>query len=82
MKYLVFNAEQEALEAEEQISRSMGFAKAGINAKTKQPEPNKQSTIRWAVPQQIADGRWVFPSPNDEGIESENNWWPEVMDTI
>ena len=35
-------------------------------------------TTSWAVPRQITDGRWVFPSPDDTGVESEPGWWPEV----
>ena len=77
MKYRVFNTEQEALEAEQQISDAIGCAIVGINAKTGKPQPNKQLTERWAIPQQIADGRWVFPSPDDEGIESDSSWWPQ-----
>lgn len=55
-------------------SDAMGYAKAGVNAKTGDIVPDVL-TLRWAVPQQITDGRWVFPSPDDEGVESEASWW-------
>ena len=74
MKYKIFATEAEALEAEAIISQAMGYAKPGVNAKTGQLVPDVL-TLRWAVPQQITDGRWVFPSHDDEGIESEASWW-------
>jgi hypothetical protein len=36
-------------------------------------------TERWAIPQQIADGRWVFQSPDDEGVEPGADWWPDEL---
>jgi len=77
MKYRIFDTEEQALAAEAQVSQEIGCAKVGVNAKTGQPEPDKQVTERWAIPQQILDGRWVFPSSNEEGIESEESWWPQ-----
>ena len=78
MKYRIFNTEAEALAAEAEVAQAMGLAKVGVNAKTGQPEPDKQVTERWAIPQQITDGRWVFPSPDDEGVEAEEDWWPQL----
>jgi hypothetical protein len=75
MKYKIFATEAEALAAEATLSQEMGYAKPGVNAKTGQPVPDVL-TLRWAIPQQITDGRWVFPSHDDEGIESEASWWP------
>jgi hypothetical protein len=75
MKYKVFATEAEALAAEAAISESMGYAKAGVNAKTGETVPDVL-TLRWAIPQQIVDGRWVFPSHDDDGVESEASWWP------
>ena len=75
MKYRIFNTEQEALDAEAEIAAAMGLAKVGVNAKTGQPAPEAQATERWAVPQQIQDGRWVFPSPDDEGVEAGADWF-------
>ena len=77
MKYLVFETEAEAIAAEEQISADLGFSKPGRNAATGEVMPDVLTT-RWAVPQQIADGRWVFQSPDDEGVEAEADWWPDV----
>ena len=74
MKYLVFETEQEAIEAEAVISSAMGFAKSGVNAAT--GEVNIEAiTERWAIPQQIKDGRWVFPSSDDNGVEAQDDWW-------
>lgn len=33
-------------------------------------------TTAWAVPMQINDGRWVFPSPDDGGVEAETDLFP------
>ena len=77
MKYLVFDTEAEALAAEAQISENMGYSKPGINAATGEVVPDALTT-RWAVPQQIADGRWVFESHDDAGIEASPDWWPET----
>ena len=73
MKYLVFLTEQEALEAEAAISESRGFSKPGVNAATGEIDLNAL-TVRWAEPQQIKDGRWVIPSPDDNGEEA-GDWW-------
>jgi hypothetical protein len=78
MKYRIFDTEQEAIAAEAQVAAAIGCIKVGVNAKTGQPEPDKQVTERWAIPQQIADGRWVFVSPDDEGVEAGEDWWPET----
>lgn len=61
MMYYVFNTEQEAINAEAAISNIGGVPIVGNNAKTGDPEPTKQHTTRWAVPQQRLDGKWVFP---------------------
>jgi hypothetical protein len=81
MKYRVFDTEDEALAAEAQIAETIGCIKVGVNAKTGQPEPDKQVTERWAIPQQISDGRWVFPSPDDTGVDAGEDWWPQVDET-
>lgn len=75
MKYRIFNTEQEAIDAEAQIAQAIGCIKVGVNAKTGESQPQKQLTERWAIPQQIADGRWVFPSPDNEGVEASDDWW-------
>jgi hypothetical protein len=76
MKYRVFNTEAEALTAEAQIANNMGYSKIGTNAATGLPDPSAQVTERWAIPQEIADGRWVFVSPDDVGVEADLGWWP------
>jgi hypothetical protein len=75
MKYLVFDTEQEAIAAEAAISASMGYAKPGVNAATG-AVVHDAPTMRWDIPQQIADGRWVFASPDDGGVDAEQDWWP------
>ena len=74
MKYKVFATEAEALVAEKAISESLGYSKPGVNAKTGETV-HDVLTLRWAVPQQITDGRWVIPSPDEDGVEAEENWF-------
>lgn len=79
MIYYVFNTEAEALSAEQQIVDNVrnwvaanvpdalsadGKKLRGRNAKT--GEFVDAFTTRWAIPQHIADGRWVFPKPIQE----------------
>ena len=78
MKYRIFDTEAEAIAAEAQVAADIGCVKVGVNAKTGLPAPEAQATERWAILQQIVDGRWVFPSPDDTGVEAEPGWWPEV----
>jgi hypothetical protein len=80
MKYRIFETEAEAIAAEAQVATDIGCAKVGVNAKTGLPEPDAQVTERWATPQQITDGRWVFPSPDDTGEEPGADWWPTVTE--
>jgi hypothetical protein len=75
MKYRIFETEQDAIAAEAIIAASIGCAIVGVNAKTGLPEPDKQQTTRWAIPRQIADGRWVFPSPDETGVDAEPDWF-------
>jgi hypothetical protein len=79
MKYRIYNTEEEAIAAEAVISAAMGYAKPGVNLATGEIVPDAL-TLRWDVPQQIQDGRWVFPSPDDEGEEAEEGWWPAPDD--
>lgn len=39
-------------------------------------------TTAWAIPHQIIDGRWIFPSPDNQGVEADESWWPESSDTM
>jgi hypothetical protein len=82
MKYRVFNTDAEAIAAEAQVASDIGCIKVGVNAKTGMPAPDAQVTERWATPQQIVDGRWVFPSPDDAGEEAGADWWPDASDDI
>ena len=77
MKYQIFETEAEAIAAEAQVAVDIGCIKIGVNAKTGLPAPEAQATERWAVVQQISDGRWVFPSPDDQGVEAGADWWPQ-----
>lgn len=77
MKYRIFDTEAQAIAAEAQVAHEIGCAKVGINAKTGLPAPDAQVTERWAIPQQINDGRWVFQSPDDEGTEAGDDWWQQ-----
>lgn len=81
MKYRVFATESEAAAAEQKISQELGYSKPGINAATGEVEPTILTT-RWAIPQQITDGRWVFPSPDDVGVEAKESWWPKPQEYI
>lgn len=76
MKYRVFETEAEASAAEAQVAADTGCPNVGVNAATGLPDPNAQVTQRWAIPQQITDGRWVFPSPDDVGADAGADWWP------
>lgn len=82
MIYYVFNTEAEAQSAEQQIVDNVrnwvatnvpdalsadGTKLRGRNAKT--GEFVDAFTTRWAIPQQVADGRWVFPKPTPEKTE-------------
>lgn len=79
MIYYIFNTEQEALAAEQQIVDNVrlwvaanvpealsedGLKLRGRNAKT--GEFTDAYTTRWAIPQQIVGGRWVFAKPTVE----------------
>lgn len=78
MLYRIFNTETEAVAAEAQIAQSIGCVKISTNAATGLPDLDAQMTERWAIPQQIADGRWVFPSPDDEGVMRDPSWFGET----
>jgi len=64
-EYYVFNTEQEAIAAEQEISTIGQVPIIGTNAKTGEPNPDAQKVLRWAIPQQRAtDNKWVFPKPS------------------
>jgi hypothetical protein len=71
MKYRVFDTEAEAEAAQALIFSSM------VVAETRNGQPVLEPvTTRWAIPQQITDGRWVIPSPDETGVEASPDWWP------
>lgn len=75
MKYRVFNTQAQAVAAETVVSIEKGYPQSGINAASGVIVP-EAVTQRWAVVQQIQDGRWVFESPDEEGVEAGPNWFP------
>jgi hypothetical protein len=77
MRYKIFQTQQEAIAAEKLISQSMAYPKPGVNAETGEIQPDVL-TIRWAEVEQIQDGRWVFISPDEEGEEAGEDWWPSI----
>jgi hypothetical protein len=79
--YRVYDTEAEALAAEAAISAALGYPASGTNAATGEEEP-EVVTVRWAVPQQIVDGRWVFPSPDAEGVQADPSWWPAPSEPV
>ena len=78
MRWLIYTTETEAQTTEAAISAAMGLPAPGINAATGEPDWSAM-TLRWAVPRQITDGRWVIPSPDDAGEEAQPGWWPEEV---
>lgn len=79
MTYYIFNTQNEAVLAEQQIVDNVkawlaenspdalsadGTKLRGRNAKT--GELVDIYTVRWAVPMQITDGRWVFIKPTSD----------------
>ena len=68
MLYYVFDDEETAIAAEAYISNIGGAPIVGVNALTGEPMPDATKTERWAIPQQRADGKWVFPYVGDERV--------------
>ena len=66
--YFVFDTEAEAIAAEAQISIIGNAPVLGRNAATGKIETEKGKTLRWAIPQQRLDGKWVFPYMGDERL--------------
>ena len=58
----VFDTEEAALSAENDITMTGGAPITNTNAATGEPDPDAQKTIRWAIPEQrVTDGKWFFP---------------------
>ena len=68
-QYLVFNTEQEAIDAELHIRQLGQFPIVGVNALTLQPSQEGLTTA-WAIPQQRLDGKWVFPVVPDPPLSA------------
>lgn len=79
MRYLVFETEAEAWAAEGAISNrarelyaTQGYAidengaVIGKNALTGELEPDAQRTVRYAIPHQRSDARWIIPHPEGQ----------------
>ena len=63
MNFLIFDTEQEAIDAEAEISKQMGLPKYGINANTQEVDFTSIETERWDIPRQLEDGKWAITSP-------------------
>lgn len=59
-----------------QLENSDRFPLYGRNAASQTLEKEQGHTKAWAIPVQINDGRWVFPSHDDTGVPAEDDWWP------
>ena len=70
MKYLIYQTEQEAEDAQAEI-----WEQLKPDAEYRNGQPVEPITVRWATPQELTDGRWAIPSHNDEGEELN----PEVF---
>ena len=60
----------------EQLEDGDRFPLYGRNAASNALEKEQGHTKAWAIPVQINDGRWVFPSHDDTGVPAEDDWWP------
>ena len=72
--YLLFDVLETAQLAEKEINRNASYPIVGRNAKTKQLEPNKQQTIRWAETQQDKNNKWFIPKPSIELMLGVKNY--------
>ena len=78
--YYVFANEQIAIDAEAYICKVAGGPIVGRNAETGKLAPDKQKTIRWAVPKQRNDGKWVFPYVGDARVAEYSEEVAETFD--
>ena len=78
--YNVFNTESEALIAEE-VDYNLYITNHS------NPEKYAQQTIRWAIPMERLDGKWVYPVC-DEGILTHtqeiysNDWFSVYAEEV
>lgn len=68
MLYYVFETKQLALDAENYISELGGAPITGKSACNNELQPTKCKTIRWAIPQERFDAKWVFPYVGDNRV--------------
>ena len=67
----VFDLRKTAISAERFICNIAGFPWISNNAKTGEPEPDKQKTLRWALIQKRAtDGKYYFETLDDSDFEN------------
>lgn len=76
-------------EAVEVNARDRHFPIFGTNASTGVKNTEAGYTTAWAVAQQTAQGKWVFPKPDDDALLSgvaggtvepyESDWFPQGM---
>lgn len=69
MKILIFDEEQEAIDAEAEISKQMGLPKYGTNAATQELDMTSIQTERWDIPWQLENGKWAITSPKPEDAQ-------------
>ena len=74
VEYYVFDTEATAIAAEAWISAAGGLPRTGKNAKTGQENPTACKTVRWAIPKQRLDGKWIF----ERVPKSERDKFPPI----
>lgn len=74
MGYLAFNTKFHAEQANSKISHNMGCSIVGVNALTGLPEPEKQKTESWAIPQETIESKWAFIKPDDIYMNGVTNY--------
>lgn len=81
-KYLVFSTLQQAENAAQSINAMMGLTapQYNKNAASGATDFNSQPTICWAKPTKTANGQWVIPSPNNDGVEADDTWFPKITE--
>ena len=76
---LVFNDEISATLAEREIAAIEGYPRVGVNAETGEPQPTKQQTTYWDVPQLRKDGKYAFAKPDSEKL---SKYPPEFLQEL
>lgn len=56
------------------------FPLYGRNAASNALEKEQGHTKAWAIPLQTKNGLWVFPSPDEQGVEYDPAWFPETTE--